>query len=80
MSVYPLPAKQHALACLALLLSLTILQSRDSSAQSSLLGAQIGELKMEGDTVVTEAAVPPGFRHAVLEVYQLGAEARGNRW
>ena len=75
MRVYPLPAKQCALACLALFTSLTFLQIRESGAQTSLLGPQIGELRMEGGTVVTEADVPPGYRHAVLEVFRPGPGA-----
>jgi len=70
MNAPTLPSRTHTLLCTALLFALTLIQSGSLQAQTPMLAPQITELSFDtnGD-LKTEVAIPPGFRYALLEVY-----------
>lgn len=74
----PLPhLRVRALLSAALLLTLTFIPREELRAQTPLLGPQISSLAFNpsGD-LITQVATPPGYRYALLEVY----DAASNTW
>ncbi|MFT5105640.1 MAG: hypothetical protein ACI9UA_001261, partial [Pseudoalteromonas tetraodonis] len=71
MSAPTLFAKQRTIACSALLFTLTFIQTDEARAQSTpLLAPEITSLSFSGVSLVTQTTIPPGYRHAVLEIYR----------